>query len=120
MYEIVEFFEPSYVRPWLLKIILLYAISYLAVWAVAFILCRFRWFNEGGVILRVYFGWLVPLTVHSVIFTVFLLASAKYCKELGISLWFCVVYLVPILLSGALGIDFSIKIRGRIKGKQFD
>lgn len=115
MYKIVEFFEPSYISPWLLKIILLYAISYLAIWVVAFILCRFRWSNEGGVILRVYFGWLVPLTLHSIISTVFLIASAKYYKELGISLWFCVVYLLPVFLSGALGINLSTKIRGRIR-----
>jgi len=115
MYEIVEFFEPSYGSPWLLKIILLYAVSYLAIWVVAFILCRFRWSNEGGVILRVYFGWLVPLTLHSIIFTFVLLASAEYYKELGISLWFCAVYLLPVFLSGALGVNLSTKIRGRIR-----
>jgi len=117
MLQIIEFFEPSDVGIWLLKIITSYLISYFTIWIVALILSRISWFVEGGIILRVYFGWLVPLTLHSIIFTVFLLYSAKYYKELGISLWYCIAYLFPIFLSGVLGLDLSMKIRERARRK---
>jgi hypothetical protein len=120
MYQIVEFFEPIDVTTWLLRVFLLYTISCFTIWIVAFILSRLKWSNEGGIIMRVYFGWLIPLTLHCIISTFFLLISAKFYKELGISLWFCAAYLIPIFLSGGVGIDLSTKIKERIRDKQIN
>jgi len=115
MYELVELFEPSETVPWLINVILLYAIPYLTVWFTAVILCRLNVFSQDRVIVRVYWGWLIPLCLHTVGSSILLLATAKYYKELGISLWYCMAYLIPVFLSGSLGIDLSNKIRDRVK-----
>ncbi len=115
MYELIELFEPSETVPWLINVILLYAIPYLTVWFIAVILCRLKLFSEDRIIVRVYLGWLFPLCLHTVGSTILLLATAKYYKELGISLWYCMAFLVPVFLSGLLGIDLSNKIRDIFK-----
>ncbi len=115
MYGLVEFFEPTYITAWLLKICMLYAASFFAVWVIAFIMSRIAWLTKGGIILRVYFAWIIPLTLLAVLSTIFLLVTATYYRELGISLWYCLAYLLIVFLSGIIGIDLSMKIRGRIR-----
>ena len=120
MNQIIEFFEPSLgVTSWLGKVVLLYIASYFIIWIVALILSRVRWFvSEEDAILKVYFGWLIPLTLHTIFFTSFLLFSLLHYKELGISSWFCSAYFLPIFLSGFLGISLSLNIRERIKKRE--
>ena len=113
MYELIEFFEPVKIELWLIKVILLYIASYGIIWICALILCRLL----GGerLVIRVYLGWLFSLSVHSIFFTFFLLTSAKHYKELGISLWFCIPYLIPIFLNGIIGLDILNKIKNSLK-----
>ena len=120
MYEIAAFFEPLNIGTWALKMFCQVAISCLIIWAVAFVLCRIQWSNEGNVILNVYFGWLVPITLYAIIATIFVILSAVYYKEMERSLWFCVVYLFPVIGSGIVGINLSRKIKTIVDKKQLN
>jgi hypothetical protein len=115
MSAIIELFEPVEAGTWILRVILLYVLSYITLWVLAFILSRFKYHKAGGAIFNVYLGWLIPFTMHSVFFVGFLLLSAKYYKDMGLSLWYCLIYLIPVFLDGFLGIDLSRKIRERLK-----
>ena len=120
MYEIAGFFEPLNIGTWALKMFCQIGIACLIIWAIAFVLCRIQWSNEGNVILNVYFGWLAPITLYAIIATIFVIVSAMYYKEMGISLWFCVAYLFPVFVSGIVGINLSRKIKTIVAKKQLN
>ncbi len=120
MNEIVAFFEPLNIGTWALKMVLQFVFAFLIIWAIAVFLSKIQWSNEGNVILNVYFGWLVPITLYAVVATIFLIVSAMYYKEMGQSLWFCVVYLFPVFGSGIVGVNLSRKIKTIVDKKQLN
>lgn len=117
MNEIAAFFEPLNIGTWALKMVLQFVFAFLIIWAIAVFLSKIQWSKEGGIILNVYLGWLIPITLYAVIAAIFLIVSALYYKEMGLSLWFCVVYIFPVLASGIIGINLSRKVKA-IMGKK--
>jgi len=113
MSQIHEFFGPTTgFGLWSGKMLLLFISSYLVIWLLALVLCRI----VNDAILGVYFGWLLPLTLHAVCVTVLLLSTAIYYKQQDISPGFCFPYLLLFLPASAVsGISLSLKIGQRLE-----
>lgn len=114
MTNIMEFFEPSKMTSWFLKVTIFLLLSYIAVWLVAIFLDRLRLFGRDDAILKLSFAWLIPLTLHCVALLIFELALALSFRKLNISLWYCTVFIIPIFLSAFLGMDHVNEIDDRI------
>lgn len=97
---------------WIGKFLLLYILSYLVVWFVAFILCRMKiFFPKKEITLKVYFAWLIPLILHAFFFIVFLIFSLLYFKQWELSPWYSLAYFLPVLISGVGIVTFILNIR---------
>jgi len=103
VYELAEFLEPRVFSTWLLRSLLSIVGSYVVVWFLACVLCRLRMLGRDDTMLRVHVGWLIPLTLHCLAWTVIELFVAMSYVELDISLWYAVIFLVPVIASAVLG-----------------
>lgn len=111
MSGVVEFFDPTTgFGPWFGKMFLLFIASYLVIWLLAMLLCRM----SQDAILGVYFGWLVPFTLHAILVTVLLLSTAIYYKQNNISPGYCSPYLLFLFVSSVCGLSLSGKINQRL------
>lgn len=115
MQRIVEFFEPVEIQPWLVKIVVLFLASYFFIWIVALILSRISWFAREDAILKIYFGWLTPFTLNTLFAMLLLLFSAVYYKELDISLWYCLPFLLLAVISSMFAFGLIGNISERIE-----
>jgi len=115
MEAIWEFFDPSSgLGSWMLRIIGLYVISYFIVWILALGLSRLSWFGQNDVYIKVYLGWLISFTLHSILSATFLILMAYHYKQFDISWVYCLPFIILVLISGVCGLNMSGNIRDRL------
>ena len=115
MYEIKLILEPTEFLPWFGRSVAVILISYVAIWLIALVLWRWQVLSKSDPVLRVELGWLIPLCLHSIVLTALVLYLAIDFKELGISLWHLVVFLVPIVFSVVQGLERRTNVDARLK-----
>lgn len=115
MYELAEFLEPNDFLPWLIRVIGMIAGSYVLVWLVAIVISRLNIFDRDDALLRVYFGWMIPLAVHCMVWATLGLFQATYFVELDISLWYCLLFVAPVVVSAVWGQDHCDNALVRLK-----
>ncbi|MCU7805436.1 MAG: hypothetical protein KZQ96_19770 [Candidatus Thiodiazotropha sp. (ex Lucinoma borealis)] len=111
----VRVLDPAELQVWLLAIGAFYAASYLAIWLVTVVLSRFAILSNSRPSVSLYFGWSVPLSLHTILCAFIVVWSAKYYRDLDISLGYCSAFFAPMLFSGLLAIKSIRKLQERLR-----
>ncbi|MDP3013770.1 MAG: hypothetical protein Q8M92_05965 [Candidatus Subteraquimicrobiales bacterium] len=107
---ILEFFETQFI----LKGVLFLILSLVFIWVTASIFSRTKLIVQRDIELKVYCGSLIAFGLYNVIVALFLILIARHYKELDISLWYTMPYLIALFVSFFLTLDINNKIQTKL------